>query len=56
MPQELTAVPTWDSMSPGEKQAWPLDKALDCKREILTLPMPDPAEGRFPNREIYREF
>jgi hypothetical protein len=35
-------VPTWDSMSPGEKQAWLLDKALDCKREILTLPMPDP--------------
>jgi hypothetical protein len=28
-------------MSPGEKQAWLLDKALDCKREILTMPMPD---------------
>ena len=34
--------PTWDSMSPGEKQAWLLNQALDCKREILTLPMPDP--------------
>jgi hypothetical protein len=32
----------WQTMSPGEKQAWLLDKALDCKREILTLPMPDP--------------
>ena len=42
MPQELTAAPTWDSLSPGEKQSWLLDKALDCKREILTLPMPDP--------------
>jgi len=29
-------------MSPGEKQAWLLDQALDVKREILTLPMPDP--------------
>jgi hypothetical protein len=26
----------------GEKQAWLLGKALDCKRDILTLPMPDP--------------
>jgi hypothetical protein len=34
-------VPTWDSMSPSEKQAWLLDKALDCKRDILTLPLPD---------------
>ena len=44
MPKELhprTAVPAWDSMSPGEKQAWLLDKALDRKREILTMPMPD---------------
>jgi hypothetical protein len=32
----------WQSMSPGEKQAWLLNQALDCKREILTLPMPDP--------------
>jgi hypothetical protein len=30
------------SMSPGEKQAWLVDKALDAKRDILTLPMPDP--------------
>jgi hypothetical protein len=40
--QPQSAVPTWNSMSPGEKLAWLLDKALDCKREILTLPMPDP--------------
>jgi hypothetical protein len=32
----------WQSMSPGEEQAWLLNQALDCKREILTLPMPDP--------------
>jgi hypothetical protein len=32
----------WQTMSPGEKQARLLDKALDCKREILTLSMPDP--------------
>jgi hypothetical protein len=34
MPKELqpnTAVPTWDSMSPGKKQAWLLNQALDCK-------------------------
>jgi hypothetical protein len=31
--QPHTAVPTWDSMSPGEKQTWLLDKALDCKRD-----------------------
>jgi hypothetical protein len=42
MPQELTAVPTWDSMSPGEKMAWLLNKALDVKRDILTMPLPDP--------------
>ena len=40
--QSHTAVPTWDSMSPGEKLAWLLDQALDCKREILTLPLQDP--------------
>jgi hypothetical protein len=39
--QPRTAAPTWDSLSPGEKQAWLLDQALDCKRDILTLPMPD---------------
>jgi hypothetical protein len=45
MPKELQphpAVPTWDPMSPGEKQVWLLDKALDCKRELLAMPMPDP--------------
>jgi hypothetical protein len=36
------AAPTWDSMSPGEKQAWLLDQALEVKREILTMPLPDP--------------
>jgi hypothetical protein len=40
--QARMAVPTRDSMSPGEKMAWLLDKALDCKREILTLPLPNP--------------
>jgi hypothetical protein len=34
--------PTWDDLPPGEKQAWLLGQALDCKREILTMPMPDP--------------
>jgi hypothetical protein len=33
--------PTWDDLSPGEKQAWLLDQALGRKREILTLPLPD---------------
>jgi hypothetical protein len=32
----------WQSMSPGEKQAWLIGQALDCKREILTMPLPDP--------------
>jgi hypothetical protein len=36
--------PTWDDLSPGEKQAWLLDQALDRKREILTLPMPDESD------------
>jgi hypothetical protein len=40
--QPHTAVPTWDSMSPGEKQAWLLDKALDYKRELFVMPLPDP--------------
>jgi hypothetical protein len=35
---------SWQSMSRGKKQAWLLNQALDCKREILTLPMPDPAD------------
>jgi hypothetical protein len=44
MPKELQprAVPTWDSMSPGEKQSWLLDKALDYKRELFAMPLPDP--------------
>jgi hypothetical protein len=32
----------WQSMSPGEKQAWLLGQALDAKRDILTMPLPDP--------------
>jgi hypothetical protein len=48
MPKELQpgkAAPTWDSLSPGEKQAWLFDKALDCKRDILTMPLPDPNDN-----------
>jgi hypothetical protein len=41
MPKELTASPAWDTMPPGDKQAWLLDQALDRKREILSLPLPD---------------
>jgi hypothetical protein len=43
MPKELqphTAVPAWDSMSPGEKQSWLLTQALDCKTGN-----PDPADA-----------
>jgi hypothetical protein len=40
MPKELTAPLTWDTMPPGEKQAWLLDRALDRKREILAIPLP----------------
>jgi hypothetical protein len=29
-------------MSPGEKMAWLLNQALDVKRDILTMPLPDP--------------
>jgi len=32
----------FEGMSPGEKQAWLLDQALDAKRDILTMPLPDP--------------
>jgi hypothetical protein len=32
---------SWEDMSPGEKQARLLDEALDRKREILTMPLPD---------------
>jgi hypothetical protein len=31
----------WGAMSPGDKQAWLLDRALDRKREILAMPLPD---------------
>jgi hypothetical protein len=34
----------WDTMPPGDKQAWLLDPALDRKREILTIPLPDVAD------------
>jgi hypothetical protein len=47
VPKELqshSAAPTWDFMSPGQKQAWLLGQALDCKREILTMPLPDPSD------------
>jgi hypothetical protein len=33
--------PAWDDLPPGEKQARLLDQALDRKREILSLPLPD---------------
>jgi hypothetical protein len=45
MPKELqprTDVPTWDSMSPGEKLSRLLDMALDVKKNILSAPLPDP--------------
>jgi hypothetical protein len=32
---------SWVDMPPGDKQAWLLDQALDRKREILTMPLPD---------------
>jgi hypothetical protein len=38
---EAVATPQWEAMSPGDKQALLLDQALDRKREILSLPMPD---------------
>jgi hypothetical protein len=34
----------WESMPPGEKQAWLLDQALDRKREILAMPLPDESD------------
>ena len=42
MPQELTAVPKWDSLSPGEKLSRLLGMALDVKKNILSAPLPDP--------------
>jgi hypothetical protein len=38
---EAVNTPAWDTMPPGEKQVWLLDRALDRKREILTIPLPD---------------
>ena len=32
----------WDTLSPSEKLAWLLDKALDYKRELFAMPLPDP--------------
>jgi hypothetical protein len=36
--------PQWKDMPPGEKQAWLLDQALDRKREILAIPLPDESD------------
>jgi hypothetical protein len=49
MPKELqprTDVPTWDSMSPGEKLSRLLDMALDVKKNILSAPL---SNGQFRN-------
>jgi hypothetical protein len=32
----------WQTMSPGEKLAWLLGQALDCKWDILAMTLPDP--------------
>jgi hypothetical protein len=37
----MEAVACWEDLPPGEKQARLLDQALDRKREILSLPLPD---------------
>ena len=34
----------WNDMAPSEKQARLLDQALDRKREILSLPLPDESD------------
>jgi hypothetical protein len=39
--EALDPPPRWKDMAPGDKQAWLLDQALDRKREILTMPLPD---------------
>jgi|SRR5580704_3120981 hypothetical protein len=36
--------PGWNDMPPGDKQAWLLDQALDRKREILSMPLPDESD------------
>ena len=41
---EAVAPSQWEAMSPGDKQAWLLDQALDRKREILTTPLPDESD------------
>src|SRR5580704_11049420 len=40
----MEAVSAWDTLPPGEKQARLLDQALDRKREILTMPLPDESD------------
>jgi hypothetical protein len=42
MPSPERRLSDWNSLSPGEKQAGLLDKALDCKWEILTMSLPEP--------------
>ena len=37
----METVAVWEDLPPGEKQARLLDQALDRKREILSLPLPD---------------
>jgi hypothetical protein len=37
----METVAGWEGLPPGEKQARLLDQALDRKREILSLPLPD---------------
>jgi hypothetical protein len=37
----METVAGWEDLPPGEKQARLLDQALDRKREILTMPLPD---------------
>jgi len=39
--EALDPPPQWKDMPPGDKQAWLLDQALERKREILTMPLPD---------------
>jgi hypothetical protein len=40
--QNATTHVEWQSIPPGEKQTWLLNQALDAKRDILTMPLPDP--------------
>jgi hypothetical protein len=37
----METVAGWEDLPPGEKQARLLDQALDRKREILAMPLPD---------------